>query len=244
MLILITLCLTTPVLAEQPDGNAIMRNADDVTNKFHNLNFDSKVTTIEKNGDTKVRKMRVWQKGEMRLSKFFDPPRDRGMAFLALDDTNNFIYLPAFKKVRRIAAHVRNQNVMGTDLTYEDSTLTRYADDYTATVMGETDTQWKLELTPLPSAKVSYLKLHVFVNKARYTFEQVDYFNKKGEKIKFEIRDQYKNYHEEYWFPHRIAVTSLKDKHKTIMENSSPKYDENLPDHIFTTRNLKREVYE
>lgn len=243
MLLLIVLCLSITAFAEQPDGNMIMLKADNLNNKFQNLHFDSKVTTVERNGDTKVREMRVWQKGEMRLSKFFEPPSERGLAFLALDDTNNFIYLPAFKKVRRIAAHVRNQNVMGTDLTYEDSSLTRYLDDYTATVIAETNTLWKLELTPLSGAKVSYSKLHVVVNKARDTIEKIEYFNKKGEKSKFEIRDQYKNYHEKYWFPHRIMVTSLKDSHKTIMENSFPKYDEELPDYIFTTRNLKRAVH-
>ena len=79
----------------------------------------------------KKREMSMLQKGsEKRFVKFLSPTAQAGIAFLSLPDDVMYIYLPALKKVRRIASHVKNTKFAGTDFTYEDMEAARYSDKY------------------------------------------------------------------------------------------------------------------
>ncbi|NIM57731.1 MAG: outer membrane lipoprotein-sorting protein, partial [Candidatus Aminicenantes bacterium] len=76
---------------------------------------------IDKNGKEKDRDAVMLQKGsEKRMIKFLSPADQKGIAFLDLPNDMMYLYLPAFKKVRRIAAHIKNQKFAGTDMTYDD----------------------------------------------------------------------------------------------------------------------------
>ena len=184
--------------------------------------------------------MKIWQKEGKRIIKFIEPAGDRGIAFLSIDSNTSFVYLPAYKKIRRLASHVRNQTFMGSDFSYEDMATTGYLVDYNGKLLGQDDKYYNIELTPKPGSKVSYSKLIVHISKGRFKYERLEYFDAKGEKVKEEMRENWQKYNDKYWNTTHIRMINLKDNHKTLLESEEIKYDTGFSDEIFTQRNMKR----
>ncbi len=228
--------------AGDADDNAFLQKVDDKLNAFSNIHMTLKLIVVSPTGEEKVREIKSWQKGEMRMTKFLKPSSDRGMAALSTDKVNSFIYFPASKKIRRIAAHVRNQTFLGTELSYEDMSTTRYLDDYDAEIIGETDTHTTLKLTPKPGSKASYGHIEFMVLKERLTVEKIEYFDKTGKKIKIEERSDWEFYQDKYWNMTKIVVTNTVTGGKTVMELRDTQFDLDLSKDTFTQRNLKRPV--
>ena len=92
---------------EQISAAEILSNVDDVINAPKDQNLMIKLILIDKNGEEKWREMKMLQKGsDKRMVKFLSPAEQKGIAFLSLPDDIMYLYLPAFKKIRRIASHV------------------------------------------------------------------------------------------------------------------------------------------
>ena len=72
-------------------------------------------------------------RNKKQIMWFVEPKDDKGIAFLKLEEFNKDIqmkmWLPAFKKVRRITAKKKGDSFMGSDLSFEDLS-TRVLDDY------------------------------------------------------------------------------------------------------------------
>lgn len=225
------------------EADDILKNADSMANNFKDLAFKMLFKIIDKDGNIAEREVVVYQKGPMRMTKFIAPASDRNMGFLALDQYTNFVYLPAYNKVRRIASHVRNQTFMGTDLTYEDMSRTRFLEFYNPILKSQDATHWELELLPKPEAKVGYAKLELKINKKRRTIDEVHYYQPIDQKIKMEIREKFISVKNgEYFALIKNKCINLKDNHQTIMEIFNPKVDQDLSNEIFTKRFLKRPV--
>ena len=71
---------------------------------------------------------------------FLSPPDDKGISFLKIEHDNKDdemrIWLPAFKKVRRIAATKRSDSFMGSDMSYEDLS-SRQLNEYIYSIVGQ-----------------------------------------------------------------------------------------------------------
>lgn len=84
------------------------------------------------NGQTRKRELVGWTRRQpgttqnMRLTRFESPSDVRGMATLLVEnaarDDDVWVYLPAFKKVRRVIADQKRDSFMGSDLSYGDVT--------------------------------------------------------------------------------------------------------------------------
>lgn len=231
--------LACPVILLAEDGEAILKRADDRSNSMKNMSFTMKVVMKDSNGKEKIRVMRTDQKGDMRLLKFMAPASERGVGFLAIDDNTSYVYMPAFQKVRRIASHVKNQTFMGTDFSYEDMSTLRYGNTYGAKVIEDKGEFWLLELTPKAGASRSYSKILMTVKKDDNTIHALDYYDNKGEKVKEERRTKFES-HGKYITPANISMATLKENHITTLIFENQKFDLDLPDSMFTQRNLKR----
>jgi outer membrane lipoprotein-sorting protein len=240
--IILILVWVLPTYAAKDDAEDIIKKADERYNLAKDMIMTMKMTVVDKKGETKVRELNMWQKGTMRLIQFTAPAGDKGIAFLAIDANSTFVYLPAYKKIRRIASHVRNQTFMGTDFSYEDMSATHWGVDYSPKLIDQTDTHWTLEMTPRPGAVVGYSKLRLKITKSYYEIERIEYFNDKGEYYKLEERTGFELYEGKFRTPSRMTMTSLKDNHKTIADMVYVDFDSGLTDELFTRRSLKRPV--
>ncbi len=231
-----------PVTAPQTlTAQEILDKADEVLTTYNDQSLLVTITVVDSDGMEKLRQMKVWQKGNMRLLKFIKPADWKGTALLALDPKTNYIYLPSYKKIRRVAAHARNQSFQGMDCSQADMALIRFGTDYAPELIEEADTHYLLDLTPKPGSNAGYGKLILKIGKDHSEVLQIDYFAKDGkEKIKTEVRTNFKLYEGKHYNADTLTITSAKGNHKTILKNSDYKFDQGLPDKYFTTRNLKK----
>lgn len=232
--------LPTAVPLAAQDGSTILTKVDSTLNAFKDMTAVEKMTLIDKHGSQKLRDTRVYQKGtELRLVRFLSPADVRGVAFLRLAEDRLYLYLPAFRKVRRIASSVKNEDFMGTDFTYEDLSQTEYAKDYNPRTLREQNGQVVLELTPRPNADVTYGKLILYADKSNYVVRKIEYYTRSG-KLEKELTVDDVARIDGYWTGKRMEMHSLKDDHRTVLELKDMKFDQGLSDDFFSERNLKR----
>ncbi|GMR25697.1 MAG: outer membrane lipoprotein-sorting protein [Ignavibacteria bacterium] len=237
LFVAVFLMLTT--IANAQTGNEILAKVDSVMNAPKDMTAIEKMTLTDKDGSQKDRDTKIYQKGsEWRLVRFLTPADVKGVGFLRLASDRLYLYLPAFRKVRRIASSVKNENFMGTDFSYEDMSQSSYSNDYTAKLLKKENDQYILELTPKPNADVSYEKLILYVDQSNYVYRKIEYYNN-GKQIKVLTVDNIEKI-DNYWFGKKMEMRDLKKDHRTTLTLTEIKFDQGLSDKVFTERNLKR----
>ena len=94
-----------------------------------------------KNGKTRTSKIRSYSKDENKkqILWFLAPADDKGVAYLKIEHENKNddmkLWLPNFKKIRRISSKKKSESFMGSDMSYEDMT-SRNIDEYTYSILG------------------------------------------------------------------------------------------------------------
>ena len=228
------------IYAQTPTAGDILKNADAVVNAPQDQEISLKMTLTDKDGNDKIREMKMYQKGdEMRLVRFLSPADQKGVSFLSLPDDVQYLYLPAFHKVRRIASHIKNDNFAGTDFSYDDMSASKYAEEYDATLLEKTDDFYILELIPKVGVEKSYSKLKMWVRQDNFYPIKVEFYDKNSTLWKlFESRNIKKN--GKYWVASEAEMIDLKKEHSTKMITEKVDLDKGLSDNLFTKRNLKR----
>ena len=99
--------LSNPATAQtaSPDPASVLARIDSVLNAPADMEAREVMTLIENDGARKTREVRLHQKGaDLRLVQFLAPADVRGLGFLRRSENQLYLYLPAFRNVRRIAS--------------------------------------------------------------------------------------------------------------------------------------------
>lgn len=223
-------------------GDEVLKRVEEVMNAPKDRTMKEKVTLLKSDGSKKELSIVISQKGsDKRLFVFLSPAELKGVSFLALTEDMMYIYMPAFRKIRRIASHIKNEGFMGTDFSYADMAGTKLTDDYSATLVKEEADLYVLDLIPKPGADVGYSKQRMWVNKKIFFPEKIEYFSKAGTLIKRMTNENMEKI-DGYWVPMKITMETLKSGHKTVLETIEVKHDSGLSDKFFTKRNLKKQA--
>lgn len=130
---------------------------------------------------TKTIKFTLYNRpGWKRLLKFTYPGDIRGQMVLVKTRKVMYVYLPAFKRVRRIAGHVRNQGFMGSDFTFDDMAIGSWSPDYDADFIKEDKKHWYIKLKAKKNKTPPYDKLKMKINKRMKQAVNIKYYSKKG----------------------------------------------------------------
>lgn len=192
--------------------------------------------------DGKERKLRleVSIKGDKRLTAFEAPADLRGTKVLIVSPTQMYIYLPAYKKVRRIASHVTEQGFMGTTYSNDDLALTRYAPAYDAKLLDEDEEKATLALTKKASSEAPYARIEMVVEKKRRLPLKMKYFDAANKHVKTETRSRY-TCEGDICAPEVVSMQDHTDgDHISEMVRKSWKVNSGLSDRLFTKRSLAR----
>ena len=180
-----------------------------------------------------------------QLFWFLEPKDDRGVSFLKIEhddrDDEMRIWLPAFKRVRRISASKKGDSFMGSDLSYEDMTsrsldeneYKRLDDD----VIDGRDC-FVLKVTPTTSLKSSYSRHKLWIVKDDlYTVKEESYDKRK--KLKKEKSFSYIKI-DNYDIMSKISVKDVQKNHRTDISFEQVKVDTDMSEKIFQEKSLKR----
>ena len=122
--------------AQDPKAREIMEKVD-ARDDGDNMTSDTEMVLIDKDNRERVRKIRSFQKDkgddQWRLMFFLEPADVKDTVLLSYDfydpdkDDDQWLYLPALRKTKRIASSDKSSAFMGSDFSYAD--MTRWALD-------------------------------------------------------------------------------------------------------------------
>ena len=214
---------------------------------------------IDKKGNKRVRKLKTFglEKGKDSLSlMFFLSPADvRNTGFLTFDydesgkDDDQWLFLPALRKTKRIAAGDKSGSFMGSDLNYSDMTSPDL-DLYDYTLMKETEVKgqkvWQIKAVPKTKAeakKSGYSKSVVFIRQDNYVMIRgVRWVHKKKRNKYLDVRKLDKI--DGIWVSTEMHVTTKSGKkilHKTIMKQKNIHFNQDeVNEDLFSIRRLEK----
>lgn len=203
------------------------------------------LTIVSPNGAEKTREMKAWTKNtageqDWRIMKFLSPPDVEDIGFLSLAEDQMYLYLPEFRRIRRIASHNKKESFMGSDFTYEDMGTSGFSAHYTAELLSEDSETWILDLVRKPGSGRPYPKIKMWVDKTSVTPIRLEMFDDSGTVVK--ETEQASKKIDPYWILSKITIKNLKKNTQSTLEMKDIRVDQNLSDDIFTQRYLQRSL--
>ncbi|MCH2267286.1 MAG: outer membrane lipoprotein-sorting protein [SAR324 cluster bacterium] len=214
---------------------------------------------IDKKGKKRVRKLKTFglEKGKDSLSlMFFLSPADvRNTGFLTFDydesgkDDDQWLFLPALRKTKRIAAGDKSGSFMGSDLNYSDMTSPDL-NLYEYTLMKETKVKgqkvWQIKSVPKTKAeaeKSGYSKSVVFIRQDNYVMIRgVRWVYKKKRNKYLDVRKLEEI--DGIWVSTELHVTTKSGKktlHKTILKQKNVHFNQDeVNEDLFSIRRLEK----
>lgn len=226
----------------QPEFTAsqILERVDSVVNAPQDQTMNMKLILFDKNGNEREREIVMYQKGgDKRMGKILAPADQRGIAFLSLPGGVMYVYLPAFKKTRRIASHVKNTKFAGTDFTYEDMEAGAYGIKYVPEILKHEGSDHVLKLTPRPEIQSEYSMLKLWVDEKTFVPTKIEHYDKGKKLCKLMTRDKIEET-SGYWLARESEMSDLRNGQKTKMIIQDVQFNQGLADDLFTERHLER----
>ena len=154
-----------------------------------------------------------------------------------------WIYSPSTDRIIQISGHMLRQSVMGSDLSYEDMMEDRKLTDvYSSNVIGEEmideRSAFILELTARVS-DVTYHSRKMWIDSERYVPLKEELYAKSGQMLKRTTLSDVQKI-QGRWFPTKIVFKDmLKQGEGTEYKMTSIKFNQDIPEYIFTKAALK-----
>ena len=253
----LALALPAAASAESLTAREIMERVEDRDEGNPSI-VDVEMTLIDKSGRKRLREIRAFGmdrgEDELQLLFFLSPADLQDTAFLTYDydesgkDDDQWLYLPALKKTKRIASNDRSGSFMGSDFSYADL-KSRDLDEYDFTLMKETEVDgvevWQIESVPRTKQEVretGYTKTIDFVRQDNFVVIRSVGFVKKGGRLKYMEITKLEQI-DGIWIGTEIHMTTKKaDRtlHKTVLRNSNIRFRQELDEDFFTVRQMEK----
>jgi len=221
--LLIGIAVIVPsVYADSARGLEIAKTMKARDRGFGNFTAELRMVLIDTVGKETLRRLHVKtleveSDGDQTVA-IFDAPADvKGTVFLththAREPDDQWLYLPALKRVKRIAPANKTAPFMGSEFAYEDL-ASQEVEKYTYDYLGE-DTFagrpcYKLARIPV-DPQSGYSRLVEWVDQQRYVTLKTEFYDRRQEKRKTLVASEYKQYLDRYWRAGQMRM----DNHQT-----------------------------
>ena len=246
---ILTSVLVTAITAQT--GSEIMQKVIDAQ-KVSSSAMDIQMTLIDKDGDTSTRRIQTLILNENDLTKtitlFLEPASVRNTRFLTVENEDRtddqWIFLPALRKVKRIAAGEKDGSFMGSDFSYSDmGSSGSSVDDSTQTILREEKYNGRycyvVESIPKTGSDKNYGKYITWVDKTSWLTLKVEFYSKDERTLIKELSSENIVKENGHWIAKKITMKTMESGHKTILEIKQVKYDIPLNSGYFTTTFLE-----
>ncbi len=231
-------------------GYEVAKKADDATSGFESSESVMQMVMINGAGQKTVRDMKgktlEKEGGDKSLMEFLSPADVKGTKLLTYQhinkDDDQWLYLPALKRVKRISSRNKSGSFMGSEFSYEDISSQEvekytYPGESVEVACGD-KTCYKGER--IPKDKLSgYTKQITWVEKDNFLVKKVDYYDRKGSLLKTALFEDYKKI-DGVWRVGKIKMKNHQNDKETILIWVKDKIKAGLSDKEFNKRVLKR----
>jgi outer membrane lipoprotein-sorting protein len=213
----------------------LMSNSGDVGQRTLRLNV------LEQNGDDTGDKSII----------VFDTPKDvQGTVLLThtriLSADDQWIYIPAIARVKRISSANKSGPFLGSEFAYED---------LTAQELGKYDYLWlKDEPCPAPDGALQchvvertplyensgYKRQIAWIDATHFQFRKIEYYNREDRLLKTLTLAKYQRHNERFWRPHELTMINHQSGRSTKLDVTEIKFKAGLTETDFTEQSMER----
>ena len=238
--------------APEARGLAIAVEADNRDDGFHDSIARLEMVLRNRHGQESRRSLRNQSleqenDGDKGLV-IFDAPADiDGTALLTFShktgDDDQWLYLPALARVKRISSSNKSGPFVGSEFAYEDITaqeVKKYRHKWLRDEpCGKLDC-FVLERRPLYE-KSGYTRLATWYDKAEYRMQRVDYYDRKDFRLKSLALNNYRRYLDRFWKAHELEMTNHQTGKRTVLVFGEHAFGTGLGKRDFRKRALDRQ---
>ena len=194
----------------------------------------------------RIKSMEQENDGDKSLT-IFDSPNDvKGTAFLSFshanEDDEQWLYLPALKRVKRISSKNKSGSFMGSEFSFEDLTsfeIEKYDYKYLRDEVQNGVDCFVVE--QYPKDKYSgYKRRVVWIDKAEYRNQRVDFYDRKDSLLKTLTFSDYNQYLNKFWRATKLDMVNHQSGKSTSLTWSNYQFQQGLDENDFNTNALKR----
>lgn len=177
----------------------------------------------------------------------FDQPRDvKGTAFLnhshITEADDQWLYLPALKRVKRISSRNKSGPFMGSEFSYEDLSsfeLEKYR--FTYLKQEQLNGSETFVLQQIPTDKHSgYTKQIAWLDTEHYRPLKVEFYDRRGALLKTLTFSDYQQYLSKFWRAHKMVMVNHLSGKSTELNTSDMQFQTGLSEKDFQKNVLKR----
>lgn len=191
--------------------------------------------TFERDGD-----------GDWSLTIFDEPTDVKGTAMLTyshgVDPDDQWLYLPALKRVKRISSKNRSGPFMGSEFAFEDMSdfemekyNYRYLRDEACDKLNCFVSEW------VPEYEHSgYSRMEVWHDQDEYRVQKIDFYDRADRHLKTMLPSEYTLHDERFWRPHRMEMTNHRTGKTTLLHYNNIEFGVGLTERDFDQNSLKR----
>ena len=200
----------------------------------------------ESTREMRVNALEVTNDGDKSLMVFDTPNDVKGTAFLNYTHVNKpddqWLYLPALKRVKRIASKNKSGPFMGSEFAYEDLSSFE-VEKYRYRWLRDEEVSGQLcfvvETFPLDEFS-GYSKQEVWIEQAEYRPLKIDFYDLKGALLKTLTYSDYNQYLDRYWRPGKQFVINHQNGKTTELLMRDYQFRTGLTEADFIENSLKR----
>ena len=232
-------------------GLAIAVEADKRDEGFGDSTANMTMELRNKQGDSSTRFIRIKTleiigDGDKSMSIFDKPADVKGTAFLtfshAIKPDEQWLYLPALKRVKRINSKNKSGPFMGSEFAYEDiasQEVEKYTYKYLRDETLNGIDSFVIERYPAYEHS-GYTRTVAWINKAEYRPEKIVFYDRKNTLLKTLTYDGYQQYLDKYWRADQMHMENHQTGKSTTLAWKDYQFKTGLGDKNFNKNSLKR----
>jgi len=196
--------------------------------------------------EIKMKSLEVDNDGDKSLT-IFNKPRDvKGTAFLSfshpVDADDQWLFLPALKRVKRISSRNKSGPFMGSEFAFEDLSsfeVEKYSYKYLGVEEINGLTNFKVEQYPVDENS-GYTRRIVWLDTLEYRVHKIDFYDRKNSLLKTLTFSDYKQYIAKHWRADKQEMINHQNGKSTELKWSNYDFKTGLSDSDFNRNSLKR----
>ena len=194
--------------------------------------------------DLTMLRLNLGATGDQRYYMYFHGPSDvKGTTFMVwkypAKEDDRWIFIPAVKLVKRIAADDKRSSFVGSDFTYEDVSG-RDLDDEVYSLVRKEDFGGRpaYVVEGKPKTSVDYARRLSWIDQERWLPLKEEYFDARNEPIRTFTADKVEQ-KGKHWTVTARSMKNLQSGHRTEVTYQEVEYDVGMKDDVFSERYLR-----
>lgn len=239
--------------AQELTGREIMNKALNKTS-WKDMKADVELILTNSRGETRIRKIKMFTRKRNSdesdmLMRFVAPADVKGTGFLIIEhkdgDDDRYLYLPALRRIKKIASSGKGGNFMSSDFTYYDIGKPKLNDwTYKRLPDEEVNGQMCYKLECLPASEkiakeTGYGKIIRWIRQDIWVTVKSEYYDR-GLRLWKQLTVPGVEKIQDVWFQTDMVMEDVQNNHKSEMIFRNIKVNRNIPAAFFTQRYLQR----